>query len=179
MAVGGICTAGFADVWRYKIQALANLSVQDHSLFGIDYSLAAALSELGDETLVLAGASVNTGDVFGEEERTGGVLGSPRAEIRSADGTCDALQDGFHLWAEPGGPGLAAYGEEDTVKHALMQIRSLEGSQRTPQRIEQVLRSNGLETGLLVFDGTGKHTHGFVMAFSDGTVKYHAMDHLL
>jgi len=176
LAAGGICTAGFAVAWRNRLQALRSLSICDHSLVGIDRTLAEALQELSDDTLLLVGASVDTGDAFGETGRTGGVLGSPVEEIRSATGNCDALENGFHLWAEPGGPGLAADGEEAVIRRVLMQIQSLKSKLRSTQHMEQILHAYGLRTGLLVFDGTGKHAQGLVMAFADRKLECHFLE---
>ncbi len=176
LAVGGICTAGYAAVWRSRFQVLCELLICDHSLFGIDQTLAEALQKLSDNTLILVGASVDTGDVFGETGRTGGVLGNPTEEIRSAEGNCDALENGFHLWAESGGPGLVADAEEEVIRRALMQIQSLENRLRTPQHMEQVLRSYGLRTGLLAFDGTGKHAQGLIMAFDSEKMECHFLE---
>ena len=151
LAAGGICLAGFSTAWEHTFNALADLVIEEHTLLGIDDCLARALTALGDETLILAGASLNAGDL--PEGRTGGVLGSPRETIQSADGSCDDLPDGFSLWAAPGGPGLAARGTEE-------------------QMLYRKLLENGLDTGLLVLDGTGRDAHGFFMAFANGAMKY-------
>ena len=66
LAAGGICLAGFAAEWRRRFLRLAELHIEDHSLYGVDYTLAGALAELGDKTLILAGTTVDTKDAFGE-----------------------------------------------------------------------------------------------------------------
>lgn len=171
LAAGGICLAGFSTAWEHTFNALADLVIEEHTLLGIDDCLARALTALGDETLILAGASLNAGDL--PEGRTGGVLGSPRETIQSADGSCDDLPDGFSLWAAPGGPGLAARGTEEQIRRFLEGTNLLGGVRRRgPQLLYRKLLENGLDTGLLVLDGTGRDAHGFFMAFANGAMKY-------
>lgn len=172
LAAGGICLAGFSAVWQHKFEVLADIFIEEHTLLGIDYCLAKALSAIGDQTLLLAGASLDTGDVLEALERTGGVLGSPEEAIQSADGSCDELPDGFSLWAIPGGPGLAAHGTEEHIKCFFKDTDLLGSDQWEPARIYQKLLENGLDTGLLVLDGTGRDAHGLCMAFANGVMKY-------
>ena len=40
------------------------------------------------------------------------------------------------------------------------------------QLLYRKLLENGLDTGLLVLDGTGRDAHGFFMAFANGAMKY-------
>lgn len=171
LAAGGICLPGFAKRWRRRFELLTELRVGDHSLYGIDFALARALAELGNESLVLAGATVDTKDVFEAPERTGGVLGSPSEKIRSANGSCESLLEGFHLWAVPGGPGLAASGSEETLQGFAERTGLFENRQVAPSHIYRELKEAGLETGMLVYDGTGQNAHGFLMAFAGGTME--------
>lgn len=176
LAAGGICLAGCGGIWRRRFARLSELSIEDHSLYGIDYALAAALEELGDETLVLAGAAVDTGDKFEEWERTGGVLGSPLEKIRSVAGSCDKLPGEFHLWAAPGGPGLAINGGEDCLRRVLERTGLLENGPAEPLQVYQTLKEEGIETGMLVLDGTGRNAHGLLMAFAGEGMEYKTLE---
>ena len=176
LAVGGICLPGYAAAWRWKFSQLADLVIEDHSLYGIDCTLADALTNLSDESLLIVGASLDTGDSFGIEERTGGVLGSPQRKAQSAERDVDELPNGFQLWTAPGGPGIAVQGREADLETFLNNVGLLDGKHPEPLTVFRELKQVGLETGLLVLDGTGASASVFLMAFAAGKTEYVELD---
>ena len=83
------------------------------------------------------------------------------------------LPDGFSLYTLPGGPGLAAIGSEETVKDTLEKIKAAadKGFLQT-EMIVKTLQEAGLNTALLVFDGTGAYANGYTGVLAAGKYQY-------
>ena len=163
LAVGGLCLPERTEDWRRRVAELEALGVTSQDLYEIDYALAQAIGAISDETLLLAGASIDSGARLPAGARTGGVLGRPRDEIASADGQVEQLPDGFFQWALPGGPGLAAAAPAEAVMAALEALRVLEGPPEEAA-VRGILQEQGISAGVVVFDGTGGR--GFLLALS-------------
>ena len=160
LAVGGICLRGSAKRWQDRVRQLEKLHILRHDLYGIDYALAKELVKLGDDTLIVAGASICTGDSFGPGRRSGGVIGSPHQEILSSDGGYSPLSHGFCLYTVPGGPGIAALCPETQIEKIAASVIS--GRHRR-QSVIDAMRDAEAPIGLVVFDGTGADTEGGII----------------
>lgn len=167
MAVGGICLPGTGTYWEERFRQLASLCISNMDIFNIDYALARAIQNIADESLLIAGCSLKAGIELAYGESTGGVLGCPREAICSAPGACEPLPKGFSMYTTAGGPGLAALADQAETERAAVAVRALEGA-ITGEKIMDCMRNAGIDTYLLVFDGTGLGTHGCVVAASPG-----------
>lgn len=165
MAVGGICLPGTGTYWAERFRRLASLCISDMDIYSIDYALARAIQGIAGESLLIAGCSLNAGIELTHGESTGGVLGCPREAICSAPGACESLPKGFSMYTAAGGPGLAALADQATTERAAMAVRTLEGAW-TGRKIMDCMCNAGIDTYLLVFDGTGLGAHGCVAAAS-------------
>ena len=173
LAAGGICRAPTAAMWEEKLASLAHLYLPQTDIYQIDYGLAKALERLGSESLVAVGATLWAKDrIFPAGVRTGGVIGRPGSSIASAAADCEELPDGFAEYALPGGPGLVAQGPKDVVEQALEQILAEASHGLGEAALLRILRAKGLETGLLVFDGTGQGAPGCLLAFAAGQSRW-------
>ena len=162
LAAGGICERGTAAYWKERFYALAAVKI-DGDIRATDLALARALQDLAEDSLCLAGCSVNTGTGLPAGIRTGGVLGCPREAPASAKDACEELPDGFSLFTAAGGPGLAALAEPATTERAVAGVREL-GKDASATDIGNCLASFGLKTFLFVADGTGADARGCVIA---------------
>lgn len=164
LAVGGLCPAGDETLWEHKCELLTNLEIEDTALFDVDYLLAAALRDLFDSTVPVAGASIC---VYEEGNgATGGVLGNPHAPICSATDEEEELPGGFCLFTRPGGPGLAVsldVRETDRLWNDLCST----GDPEDPETVFRQLRRCGATYAVVVYDGSGT-SGGGVFVWADG-----------
>ncbi len=167
MAVGGICRFGAGAYWRERFLALKTLRMSGDDLYTIDYNLACAIQALAEDSLLIAGGTLNTMADLSLGESTGGVLGSPRETIGSSPNTSEKLPEGFSLYTVPGGPGLAALADEAATMRAAMAVKAL-GKNLSNAAILNCMRAEGIDTFLLVFDGSGPQAIGLLVAGSRG-----------
>lgn len=168
MGIGGICHASTAQYWMEQLRALQKLHVRRSGIVQVDLDLAEAMAALSDETLVVAGITLFAkGLELPDGVRTGGVIGCPNGAIQSADSTGEELPEGFSQCAVPGGPGLAAQAPKETVERALRHIRADCAADLPVDEVMGALRSFGIRTGLLVYDGTGRQAPGYLLAFTE------------
>lgn len=173
MGVGGLCHAPKAQYWVERLQVLQNLRVHNSNIVQVDMDLADALTALSNESLVVAGITLFAKNLeLPDGIRTGGVIGSPNCPSYSADSTVENLPEGFVLCAMPGGPGLAARASKEAVEKALYYIQPDFDVSLTEKEMLGILRSFGIRTGLLVYDGTGKQTLGSLLAFTENQAHY-------
>lgn len=168
IGVGGLCYAPKAQYWVERLQVLQNLRVHNSNIVQVDMDLADALTALSNESLVVAGITLFAKNLeLPDGIRTGGVIGSPNCPSYSADSTVEDLPEGFVQCAMPGGPGLAAQASKAVVEKALHHIQSDFSVSSQESELLSILRSNGIQTGLLVYDGTGKQAPGCLLAFTE------------
>ena len=173
MGVGGLCHAPKAQYWVERLQVLQNLRVHNANIVQVDMDGADALTALSNESLVVAGITLFAKNLeLPDGIRTGGVIGSPNCPSYSADSTVENLPEGFVLCAMPGGPGLAARASKEAVEKALYYIQPDFDVSLTEKEMLGILRSFGIRTGLLVYDGTGKQTLGSLLAFTENQAHY-------
>ncbi len=170
IVVAGICEAGTRAYWQERFGQLETLGLHSaYDIYDVDEMLAGALSSLATDTLVMVGASAWAPDL--EKTlglSTGGVLGDPREENSSAQGECEVLENGFAVYTAPGGPGLAALAAPEELCQGAELGRGdflLNGGRNWPL----LLRHWGVDTGILVLDGTGG-VPGCVSVFCGGEV---------
>lgn len=180
IGVGGLCHAPKAQYWVERLQVLQNLRVHNSNIVQVDMDLADALTTLSNESLVVAGITLFAKNLeLPDGIRTGGVIGSPNCPSCSADSTVENLPEGFVQCAMPGGPGLAAQASKEAVEKALYYIQSDFDVSLTENEMLGILRSFGIRTGLLVYDGTGKQAPGYLLAFTENQAHYVRLKKLL
>jgi hypothetical protein len=169
MAVGGICVQGTGAYWAERFLQLASLHIPAGDIHAIDYALARAIQHIANESLLIAGCSLDVGSKFGlrSGESTGGVLGCPRDEICSSPVACETLPEGFSLYTAAGGPGLAALADPATTERAVMAVKEL-GKGAPGQAIMECIRQAGIEVFLFINDGSGSDPDGCLAAASPG-----------
>lgn len=173
MGIGGICHAPRAPYWVKRLRALQDLRVRRSSIVQVDLDLADALAALSDESLVVAGITLFAkGLELPDNVRTGGVIGCPNRPISSADSAGEELPEGFAQYAVPGGPGLAAQASKETVEKALRRIQADCAAGPREAEVIGALRSAGIRTGLLVYDGTGRQAPGYLLACTEDQVHH-------
>lgn len=166
LAVGCICLPGTSGFWAERFQILKKLKIAKDDIYIIDYVLARALKIISNESLLLAGCTLDTGAALSPKESTGGVLGCPQNDICSAAGESEILPDGFSMYSAPGGPGLAAQADPITVEGTAKAIQMLGRDRADGRKILELLKSAGIDTCLLVCDGTGSQAQGCLAALS-------------
>lgn len=171
LGVGGLCLPGRADYWKEQMAALRNLRIDTHDIYEIDCELAAAISERSDKTLLIAGATLNTGDQFPAGIRTGGVLGDPNSTPLSANGTVECLHSGFYQCAKPGGPGVVVRSTAESAAVLLKKVCALKDKPAKAAFLRLMDDFAGC-AGMLVFDGTGEDAHGWLLAYGNGHCEY-------
>ncbi len=159
MAVGGICLPGTAAYWEERLRELASLRVSGGDIYKVDDILARAIRNIADESLLIAGCSLDARVGLTLGESTGGVLGCPRNAISSAPGSCEILPEGFSMYTSAGGPGLAALADTVTTERAAIAVQAL-GNVASGEAILDCLRIAGIDTFLLVSDGSGPEAYG-------------------
>lgn len=169
MAVGGICMQGTGTYWAERFLQLASLHISAGDIYTIDYTLARAIQNIADESLLIAGCSLDVGLKFKlmSGESTGGVLGCPRDEICSAPVACETLPEGFSLYTVAGGPGLAALADPATTESVVMAVNEL-GKAASGKAIMECIRKAGIEIFLFLMDGSGSDPDGCLAAASPG-----------
>lgn len=173
MGIGGLCRASKVHYWVKRLQVLQNLCVHNSDIVQVDRDLADALTALSDESLVVAGITLFAKNLeLPDDIRTGGIIGCPNRSHSSADSTVEDLPEGFVQCAVPGGPGLAAQAPKETVEKALHYIQSDFTVSLPESKLLSILRSTGIQTGLLVYDGTGKQAPGCLLAFTENQSHY-------
>ena len=165
MAAGCICRQQAAEDIRAELLKLSDYRVKSRDLYGIDFDLAARLGSFAHNAVIAAGASLCVPDAAcGEGETTGGVLGDPAEKPESSDEDIVDLSENFYMYTVPGGPGLAANSFGDTVRQALLEIRSIGFDALNEESVRHVMRKYGITVALLVFDGTGEGRHAKIGA---------------
>jgi hypothetical protein len=157
LALGLLCPKGDEKNWEARCAALRELRIEDAELFDVDYLLAAALRDLLDESVPVAGAAIRV-PAF-PSGSTGGVIGCPRRPILASEGEAERLADGFLLFTRPGGPGLAAEGEAEELAGLWKSLCSF----HLPEDREHVcalLSKLGTGCALAVYDGSGEACGG-------------------
>ena len=166
LGVGGLCLAGSEAACQEAMGALAELKLADQGIYEVDYALARAIQAHAPLELHIAGATLATGADLPDGVRTGGVLGSPREEIASAEEALEPLPEGLFQCAIPGGPGIVAQAPKEAVTQALEGLRQL-GSPSC-RGVLGILEQASIPTALVVFDGTGSGAHGCLLALAEG-----------
>jgi hypothetical protein len=169
MAVGGICMQGTGTYWAERFLQLASLHISAGDIYIIDYTLARAIQNIADESLLIAGCSLDVDLKFKMMlgESTGGVLGCPRDEIYSAPVPCETLPEGFSLYTVAGGPGLAALADPAMTESVVMAVKEL-GKAASGKAIMDCIRNFGIETFLFIKDGSGSDSNGCLAAATPG-----------
>jgi hypothetical protein len=167
MAVGGICLPGTAAYWEERLRELASLRVSGGDIYKVDDVLARAIRNIADESLLIAGCSLDARVELTTGESTGGVLGCPRDAISSAPDSCEILPEGFSMYTSAGGPGLAALADTASTERAALAVQAL-GSGASGKAILDCIRMAGIDTFLFVSDGSGPEAYGCLAAASRG-----------
>ena len=140
---------------------------------GIDFEIAAAVCGIfsdggtGDSPVVAAGCSVHIGDAdIPDGMTTGGVLGDPNEDPVSSNDEAEPLKGGFNMMTLSGSPGLAADTDRGTINNVLQLIKRFKDQGRLNDEalLDDLFKSFGITTALLVLDGTGNDGEMFLAA---------------
>ena len=165
LLAGCICRQQAAEVIGKGLEKLSDYRVKSKDAYGIDFELAARMGSLAHMSVIAAGASLAVTDaVLSADATTGGVLGDPAEKPESSDEDVVDLSENFYMYTVPGGPGLAANSFGDTVRQALLEIRSIGFEELDTEKFRSVMRKYGITVALLVFDGTGCKRHAKIGA---------------
>ena len=165
LLAGCICRQQAAEVIGKGLEELSDYRVKSKDAYGIDFELAARMGSLAHMSVIAAGASLAVTDaVLPADATTGGVLGDPAEKPESSDEDVVDLSENFYMYTVPGGPGLAANSFGDTVRQALLEIRSIGFEELDEEKFRFVMRKYGITVALLVFDGTGSGRHAKIGA---------------
>ncbi|MEA4893041.1 MAG: hypothetical protein VB085_10855 [Peptococcaceae bacterium] len=108
----------------------------------------------------------------GREASTGGVIGSPRHQPRSAYGGLEELAEDLTLWSRPGGPGFVFAGSSDRAGELRDRFldRERQNLQLNPdERYElftRCLQEDPPDAWLYAADGSGREQRGILAAGS-------------
>ena len=173
LLIGGICDETLLPALEQRRRQLLTVSfAKIHDAYDLDAHLSRYLEALGTDITVL-GASVFVPGTFSRSafSRSGGIIGSPKQPHASASSTAkfEELQDGFFLWTQPGGPGVAFRAERPKAEQI---IRMIEENHNAPipqqaDQIQTLLNNHRIAPYLIVCDGSGSEGHCW-MAVSDG-----------
>lgn len=165
LAVGGICLPGTKEHWAQKLKQLQSLQFDGCDIYKTDVVIAEAIKTLSDQTLLVAGCTIDIGMELPDGVSTGGVLGSPLEGISSASEEAEFMPGGFSLYTVPGGPGIAAQASPEAVRRMGISLQKLE--KRVPEKVlMQLLQDSGFEAGIVVYDGTGPGVCGRLICWS-------------
>ena len=172
-APGCICTDESAEECRKKLNALRDLDISSRDLVGVDFEIAAAVCGIfsdggtGESPVVAAGCSVHIGDAdIPDGMTTGGVLGDPNEDPVSSNDEAEPLKGGFNMMTLSGSPGLAADTDRGTINNVLQLIKRFKDQGRLNDEalLDDLFKSFGITTALLVLDGTGNDGEMFLAA---------------
>ncbi len=164
LAIGGICRGTPGELWEKRFKKITSLHLPYKDIYGVDLAIAKAIQEIGScQSLLIAGCSLDVGASIAKGNSTGGVIGCPWQPIASSQGDCEILPCGFSLYTEPGGPGFAALADPAKTKDTVIAIKNL-GCFASNEEIINCINFKGINTYLLVFDGSGSDTQGRLIA---------------
>ena len=172
-AAGDICRAASAEEGGRERNVLKNIDISARDLVGIDFEIAAAVCGIfsdggtGESPVVAAGCSVHIGDAdIPDGMTTGGVLGDPNEDPVSSNDEAEPLKGGFNMMTLSGSPGLAADTDRGTINNVLQLIKRFKDQGRLNDEalLDDLFKSFGITTALLVLDGTGNDGEMFLVA---------------
>ncbi len=168
LLIGGICDEMLLPALEHRRRQLPHVSFADiHDAYELDAHLSGYLEALGTDIAVL-GASVFVPSTF---SRSGGIIGSPCQSPASAPpiAMLEILPDGFFLWTQPGGPGVAFRADQSTRDWVAIELRELIGLPVAEQaeHIRHLLQTRKVSPHLIVCDGSGPDGHCWIAVADD------------
>ena len=167
-SLGLLCRKEDEKNWEARCAALRELRIEDAELYDVDYLLAAALRDLLDESIPVAGAAICVTAL--PSGSTGGVIGCPRRPILASEGEAERLADDYLLLTRPGGPGLAAKGETEELVWLWKKLCSFHLPEDR-ERVCALLSKLGTGCALAVYDGSGEACGG-VFVLTESCVRW-------
>ena len=162
LLAGGLCSPGYE---RQSLRDLSKLSQLDFSkkgdIYETDSRLAEAVRQCCGHYVLAVGVSAALSDtVFDTGFNTGGIIGSPRDEIKDADTNTRYIGNGLYLRAFAGGPGCVA-----AVKRGVIEGWEYElyPPDKKADSLARYLQSHGAAAFIVVSDGTGEAANGSVI----------------
>ena len=148
LAVGGICRSGSGAYWRERFLALRTLRVAGGDIYTIDHTLASAIQAIADDSLLIAGGTLDAMAESGPGGKHRRRIGCPREAIGSAPDAPEKIAGGIFSLYVGGGPGLAALADQATTRRAAMAIKAL-GQSVSGSTIQHCMHAAGINTYLL------------------------------
>lgn len=160
--IAGLCKKGTGRDNLEKCSAFINLSFNEDDAYDVDYKLAEKIKAVFNEAVYAAGASVKAEHIISQS--TGGVIGSPKEHVKSADGDIEYIGNGLYLLSLPEGPGVAAKCEKEIMYQIYSIIKnSKEGKQECNLKITEYLNKCNITNYLIVNDGSGENNAAYVL----------------
>lgn len=161
--IAGLCKKGTGRINFEKCSAFINLSFdKKDDAYDIDYKLAIKIKETFDEDSYAVGASVKAEHII--LNSTGGVIGSPKEPVKSADGDIEYIGHGLYLLSLPEGPGVAAQCEKGIMDDICFIIKNDNaGKLERNLKIIEYLNKCNIKNYLIVNDGSGENNAAYVL----------------
>ena len=169
LLVAAICSPESQNACRehlLRLQRLDFSAVTDFYL--LDLRIAEVVCDNSPDGLFAAGVSVR---VDGMPVSTGGVIGSPRQKILSAeDVEAEDLGNGLSLLSFAGGPGLLAACPLDTATRLYRSLENINDPKDRSLFILSALSKLSVDTFMLVQDGSGPRNQENIFFSLDGKI---------
>ena len=150
-----------AEGWQAFCRGLEKLTIRRLDLYPIDYEMALLARELAGPGLLAAGLSLAIPPGIYDGPRTGGIIGAPREEIRSAEDDLEALTDDLFVCSFAGGPGFTVQGRREQAEKLALFIKA---ERPDGPGLLSAIHQAGIETFLIVCDGSGQGAKGYLAA---------------
>ena len=159
LLAGGLCQAGCEEQSRRDLHNLSCIEFRDSDdSYDVDFRLAKAVRECCGDYIWAVGVTAAIPDM---PHSTGGVIGSPRADIACADARTEYIGNGIYVRAFPGGPGLAAMCADKAILES-WDFGDCLARQKVTALAEH-LRGHDVDTFFVITDGAGLGAQGMLI----------------
>jgi len=170
MAIAGICPFPFTESMGCEIRDLIrnySFSPTDDE-FMIDYFMAQYFSKLAPQYVLAWGITIKVPEALGP---TGGIIGNPHREAKSADGNSEYIGNGLSVAAYPGGPGIVIEGEPQVAKNILFVSNPTESGKAPLFAMAKKAMEFNVHTAIMITDGTGLDAQGCALTLDGNEIK--------
>jgi hypothetical protein len=169
IAICGICDRDRKQESQDKLLELTKIKFNGlKDPFFIDYQLAERVRNISPSYIKALGVSI---DIDGVHQSTGGIIGSPRADISSSNEDIECVGEGLVVVSIPGGPGFIAGSDEDTARkiyeESMLEDRS--GTDRMMRVLSNIIKYH-VGLAIIVTDGCGPDSRGSAATVENGRI---------
>ncbi|MGN9165453.1 hypothetical protein ACTNDY_09295 [Tissierellaceae bacterium HCP3S3_D8] len=171
-----IIGAGICDIIHGKqvldiSSSIDNISLRVRDLnnsYEIDYLLKEKIAKIFPTYVLGLALSIEVPDAIGP---TGGIIGNPFFEGKTANGLSQDIGNGFSVIALPGGPGLLIQGDTGIAKNIFTNIVIGENRLISTEKIVREFKNNEINLAIIVTDGTGIRESGTILSYDNGKIE--------